>query len=193
MSSMKNLAMISVFIISYLVHQIGSSYYKERIDNNKVNPKVYDIGHRYIPDMSDNKLVELLSHVLAYAPVVYFYFFQKNMFVKYVNLNIFILFLRSISIIVTILPKHKTCDDSNYSWYNLLIGNCYDKIFSGHFSATLLGLLIMHANQFIDLTSLFVVACVQALCIIATRGHYTIDILVAAYVTWTVFKLNLQF
>lgn len=185
--------MISVFFLSYMVHKLGSAYYISRVKQNKTTPKVFDIGHKYIPDLSENKILEILSHILAYSPLFYFYFYHRELLDTYVGLNITILFIRSIFIFVTILPKHKTCDDSIYTLKNLLIGHCYDKIFSGHFSSTLLGLLILQSNNIISLSVSCVLGALQALLIIATRSHYTIDILVAFYVTWTVFKLNLHF
>jgi hypothetical protein len=100
------------------------------------------------------------------------------------------MFIRSITIATTILPKNDTCDDT-LSFRTFFLGGCYDKIFSGHTATTLLLTLIYYREHIINLESLLSINIVNMFFIIATRAHYTVDVLLSIFVTTTIYKLDI--
>lgn len=181
-------ATVVQFGISYLVHRNGSSYYKSRAESGKcVYPKVYDLGHRYLPDLSQNKAALWMSDIMAIVPLVVCYVLGLDTFYK---VWLAVMVFRWLTMSATILPRNKHCDDSSYGVYNLFIGHCYDKVFSGHFAATFLfSLVLYHAGVVTHIPALALYNGMHAWIILATRSHYTIDLIVAALVVFSAHTL----
>jgi len=184
---------ILIFIISGLVcEKTGQKYYDSRICNRKTTPKVYDILHKYLPDLSDNNflgpLKDIYVLVLSLAPFLFFKESGFNTLKEYLILYCFIILTRSIFINLTILPKNKNCENNGD-----LIHGCYDKIFSGHFATLFLATLIFYKHGLITNTFwLSFVNIVNVLLIILTRSHYTSDIAVSFIVTLLFFTNSNQ-
>jgi hypothetical protein len=178
---------------SYIVHLIGKHYYQSRLDRGKTYPKVFDIGHKFIPDYSDNPTLVNLSNILTLLPFFVFVYHKDLKSIQTViSFGLTIHIIRLLFLIVTILPKHKTCDDTNYTWYNIVNGHCYDKVFSGHFAVLLLFVIVLHANYNISLIYIIPYVIVVGMIILSIRSHYTIDLLVATLVTNYVYCHNIQ-
>jgi hypothetical protein len=185
-----------VALSSYLSHINGKNFYNKREDEKKISQKVFDIGHKYIPDLSNYEFYignhKLILHnildILIIIPLIYILIYERELRKYLIVYGLLIFFIRSIFILITILPKHKTCNDENYSFYNLFFGHCYDKIFSGHYSLTLLITILLIKKY----PSLFYYGIIYniiiSLLILSTRSHYTIDILVAFIIT--IFIIN---
>ena len=98
--------------------------------------------------------------------------------------------IRSVSILSTILPSHQKCDKEIYL-SSVFYGGCYDKIFSGHTSFILLLTLLYFREHIINMPTLIALNATNILLILATRSHYTVDILLAIFVTSTIYKINI--
>ena len=203
--NMKKYFVIIIIIVLYLIfHCIlnnfaqnsGELFYKNRIDNNKVTPKVYDIMHKYIPEIKDGEWLTNTIIVLSTIPLFKEYNYQ--LYFDFILLLFIVNFIRDITINLTILPKHKDCSLKNHSEiYKHIAGACYDKIFSGHFAFVFLLSSIYYNNSVItNLPFLIIWNLINAVLIISVRSHYTIDIWVAFLVCFIVFnqysKLNLS-
>ena len=148
-------------------HILGTNYYKNRVI------EIYDIVHQNTPDLYEFEYVVDGSKV--------FYEFSGKM--------LLLLLLRSITIFPTLFPKHKNCCcSSTLSWYQLVRGQCYDKIFSGHMCFTLLGTLYFLREGFITPFSFGLLNSFAAATIIITRSHYTVDVILAFIITYFVFN-----
>jgi hypothetical protein len=101
-----------------------------------------------------------------------------------------IMFIRAFTIISTILPKHQVCSDT-FDVRSYFLGGCYDKIFSGHTSFMLLLTLLYYREHIINEFSLIGINSINILLILATRSHYTVDILLAIFVTTTIFNIKI--
>lgn len=186
-----HMILIIIGTLSYNVHSIGKTYYDSRIKRGKTTQKVFDIGMKYIPDMSDNKiLIKMCDIVSAAIPLLFFW--KSNWNSKYILdyyiILICIFIIRLIFIHITILPKSKNCDDSKYTIDNAMTGHCYDKIFSGHFAV--LFLAVLFAYEYKIFTNMFLISMlllIYSIMIISTRSHYSIDIIVSVIVTKVVF------
>ena len=97
--------------------------------------------------------------------------------------------IRAFTTISTILPKHKICNET-IGIRSLLLGGCYDKIFSGHTSFTLLLTLLYYREHIINLPLLLGINAANILAILATRSHYTVDVLLAIFVTTTIYSIK---
>lgn len=175
------------FAFVYNCHINGSMFYNNRINNGKITPKVFDIGIKYTPNLSNNKLLHMLNDFIAIGIP---FLFGNEVFYEYVKYFLVIVLIRDIFTNVTILPKDKECKDTELSMYSFLTGHCYDKIFSGHFSSFFLLTLILLQKGIIKSTFAIVINILYGLLIISLRSHYTIDIIIAAVVVLSV-KTNL--
>jgi len=174
-------AIISLF--SYLTHLNGNKFYENRIKNNKINPKVYDIGHKYLPNLSENNfLLTTINIFVVIPPLIIFLLYGNDIFYEFIYYFFIIYLIRMIMINLTILPKYKMCEDK-FEIYNLFNGHCYDKIFSGHFASIFLLILIVYKHNIItNIPILIIYGLFNFISILLTRSHYTIDIIVAIIV-----------
>jgi hypothetical protein len=175
--------------LTYSVYATGKHYYDERINENKTRPKVYDLGHRYMPDWHDMKIANVLMDVLPILPL----FLGWNVVYTFLGYIPFLFMIRWITTLVTILPKYKKCDDSKFTMSLGLFGHCYDKIFSGHFAVSVLLSCIVYSKGIIsNLWIIIIYNFLVAFLIIATRAHYTIDIIVSIFVVFVVYQNRLH-
>lgn len=182
-------AYIFVLVIAFIVHLEGKTYYNSRINDNKCNPKVYDFGHKYLPNLSRNTVLPVILNIVPFIPFVFGISFAK----EYSSYFIIIFCLRVLFNLSTILPKHKDCNDGSYTLYNMLFGHCYDKVFSGHFaSSVLISLLLVEKGIIPDVNVHIAFNVFYGLLILMLRWHYSIDLLVAFAVTMLVYQNKLQ-
>jgi len=154
------------------------TYYINRV--NKKNPKVYDIGHKYLPNIEQ---YEYLINLIGLF-IIYWLFYNVSFIVEFIILIILIYIIRIFTIQLTVLPKMKNCSYNNFT----LNGFCYDKIFSGHVAFLFLFTLFLFHYKNISLLSLIFINGLYGLLIIATRAHYTIDVIVSLLVSFIIFQ-----
>jgi len=188
---------IILFIIissfSYLTYINGHNFYENRIKNNKINPKVFDIGHKYLPNLTENNiLLIILNTFVSLSPFIIHFIFGYPILPEFIYYSIIIYLIRMIMINITILPKEKKCYN-HFDFFSLFNGHCYDKIFSGHFASIFLLILILYKNNIItNIPVLSLYAIFNAIFILLIRSHYTIDIIVALFVVILVY-FNIPF
>ena len=173
------LLICTVYITRYLDNN-SETYYKDRI--NKY-PKVYDLGHKYLPNLSHYEYVSNYYMVFFIAIVVLLPICKE-----FIGFMITIILLRLIIIHLTILPKHKYCNIDSQK----IFGGCYDKIFSGHFATIFLITLLLWKHKYISFALLCIINIISVLLILVTRSHYTIDIVVAFFITLFVYQNKLN-
>lgn len=156
------------------------SYYSSRIKNNKTNPKVYDIGHKYLPNIEQ---YEYLVNVILGLSACIFFIYPK-IFLPFFILYLVIIVIRMITIQLTVLPKTTCGIKTSFD----LSGYCYDKIFSGHTAFICLITLFLFNLKKISIIPLVIINVLYGLLIIAVRSHYTIDVFIAFIVTLLIFQ-----
>ena len=171
--------------LTYLVYHQGRSFYANRIDKC-ASPKVYDIGHKVLPDLHGSRMAHATIEMMTLLPIVLAYAWNLKDFYR---LFAIVVAIRWVTTLVTILPKHKHCDDTAMGFHNFMHGHCYDKVFSGHFAASLLMALMLYRSGRVPAWALVAYQAVHALLIIAVRNHYTIDLLVSVFVVMTVLAM----
>ena len=173
--------------LNYTAQQSAISFYDERINNNKTNPKVYDIMHKHLPYWKNNDWLNNLICILTLIPL--FYTNNEDMYFDFVALLLIVNINRDITINLTILPKNKECDLSKRNYlYQGLLGACYDKIFSGHTAFVFLLTLLYYSNSVITNVPVLILWNIfNAISILLIRAHYTIDVVVSFLVCYVVF------
>ena len=190
---LKKLGVIGVIIVIYLLvckkvfHRLEnkSEVFFENI-KSKQKSKIYDIIHNNLP--STRKLMTIVD-ATPFILLVGILFIDVNLFYNIMGFLVTILIFRMFIIHITILPKDKKCDIKKSS---VLSGGCYDKIYSGHFSAVFMCLLSLYMSKYINLFTLLSLSTIFALLIITSRSHYTIDIFVAFLIVVVVYQNNIN-
>ena len=172
--------LLIVNFISFHNETHYESYYASRVKNNKTNPKVYDIGHKYLPNIAQHEYV--LNIILALTACTFFIY--PKIIVPFCILFLIIIIIRTFTIQLTVLPKTTSNIKSSID----LSGYCYDKIFSGHAAFMCLITLLLYNLKKIPIIALFIINILYGLLIIAVRSHYTIDVVVAFIVTLLIFQ-----
>jgi hypothetical protein len=193
------------------VYKKGSKYYNKNLVNNKKNKKyldVWDIIHNNFKDYSNLSYAKNWYTVLFLVPIIMNMNYVSIEFIKEFVLKFcIIVFLRSLTIIVTILPKNTSTQPEKklrlkpkkyekLSLFDKMVsGGCYDKMFSGHFAfGVLLTLLIFKYNivsmNILNVISFVLINMFHLMILSITRSHYTMDMIVSLYVTLFVYNLN---
>ena len=162
------------------IENIGESFYSTNHDF----PKIYDILHENC--MHVDKF-EYASDIIGLILIITLIFLDINMFYNYLGFIIVIFIIRIFTNIVTILPKNNLCiTETGWSFR----GGCFDKLFSGHFSSVFIATLLLYKNNYINIILLVLINLINSLFIILSRNHYTIDIVMAFFVSLFVYQNN---
>lgn len=173
------------------VEKVGEEYYSERIANNKTNPKVYDIAHKYIPYTQSLEFSSEVFLFICTLPLLFSWNYQ--LFEDFLSYYVIVMGLRALFITSTILPKDKTCADDRNPLLCTFTGGCYDKIFSGHFAFLyILSLLYYQYGVITSIPVLVGANLLNAYFILSSRAHYSIDLIVAFFVVSFVFTNKIK-
>jgi hypothetical protein len=173
------------------VQKTGDDFYMDRIDKQKTTPKVYDVMHKVLPKNTGIHWLTNYMLVLSLLPLIFN--FNSDLGYNFLGLLITVNIIRDISINLTILPKDIDCVPDK-TIISHILGSCYDKIFSGHFSFVyILTLLYYSYGYFTSIPLLVSWNIINALIILVSRSHYTIDIVMAFFVCSFVFVQNYNF
>lgn len=185
--SIISLLLIFVLYMNYRTNEIGEEFYFTRKKQKKINPKIYDISHKYLPNLHEyeNNIINIIPLGIALPLIM-----NLKIFIEFITLFIIILIIRSILIYVTILPGHSKCQNSNYSITSL--GGCYDKIISGHTAWVFLASLFLHKYKILSIHSLIMINLLNSMFLLSTRAHYTVDILLGYLLTGLIFQNNIN-
>ena len=162
------------------IENIGESFYSTKHDF----PKVYDILHENCAHVDK---FEYASDIILLILIIILIILDVNMFYNYLGFIIVIFIIRIFVNMLTILPKNNLCSTSNSFSFR---GGCYDKLFSGHFSSVFIATLLLYKNNYINIILLVLINLINSLFIILSRNHYTIDIVMAFFVSLFVYQNN---
>lgn len=159
----------------------------KNVDPNQ--PPLSDLGHNFIPEIN-SKYMLICDIILVFMFMILSIFVDScDIFTDFFKKGSLLLFMRSISILLTDLPQLKAhlCFRNNNKDFNCT----NDYMFSGHTSITLLiALFIANANSYlyIPMVGIYVL---QIFLILSTRMHYSIDVFIATILTTLVYKLQM--
>lgn len=159
----------------------------EKFYQKKENYKrVQDFFHDMFPHYAQ---FEYVPDIISCSLIAYLALMKFNLIYQLSGFIFTLVILRQLVIQMTILPKNEIC---NIKHSSVLRGGCYDKIFSGHFGITFLTTLILYDNRLINKFFAIVINVVNALFMLLSRCHYTIDIIVSILVVVVIYQNNLN-
>ena len=173
---------------NYSAQITGDTFY-----NNKDNPEVYDVLHKMLPNYDQKDWLTDYMALIAFIPLILN--INQEFILEFIGFIIVVYLIRDVIINLTILPKHMNCSirKEKMTNYEYFIGGCYDKIFSGHFSLTMMLTLMYYTYGYVTNIPLLVGwNLINGLIIISTRSHYTIDVVMALFVCLTVFTNDIK-
>ena len=166
-------------IYSHIIHtitdKIGKGHYHDKA-------RLYDVCHNYLPNYEKYEFFVLSGILLKPSHMLVILF-------ELISFLIPIYFVRSIFIILTVLPKSSTCTYSNTAFIN---GGCYDKIFSGHTAFLFILTLLLNKYNIISLPTLILLNFINVAIILLTRTHYTVDIIISFLICYLMYTNNVR-
>jgi hypothetical protein len=158
-------------------------------NNDPQQPPLTDLGHKLIPSIDPNYML-ICDVILVFMFIVMLLFIDSiEVLADFFRKGSLILFLRSISIMLTDLPQLNThlC-----STKNIKDSNCSnDYMFSGHTSITILIALFVAKSNTSLCVPMLLISVLQVILILSTRMHYSIDVFVAIVLTSCMYNLKM--
>jgi hypothetical protein len=184
---------IITIVIYYCIHSFFNNIVQEtgHIFYNKNNiDSIHDFFHDILPDISHNEYIINILGCITLIPII---LTDLDIKTRFLSMIIVVYLIRDITINLTILPKHNKCKKPNNKFLMHIVGGCYDKIFSGHFSIVYLLTLFYYSYGIITSIPLLISwNILNALMLLSTRAHYSIDIVMAFFVCSFVFTNNIE-
>lgn len=179
------IVIIIIFGLNYWCHLIGMDFYKDQ----PTNYKIHDLLHSVLPDLHDYHIsIDIIGFIAVIPAIMYF---NQELTIEFLTKFLIIMLIRAFTIVSTVLPKYERCD-TKFDYRNFILGGCYDKIFSGHFAFLLLITLLLEKYKYISLRTLIVINVIHFVMLLVFRWHYTIDIIIALFVTVVLFHNNIN-
>jgi hypothetical protein len=171
--------LLIIALSSYVTDELGIWFYEMQSNENRI----FDLFHEFTPDFHEYGGIVNLIPLLFLGT---FLFTKGNLIWEFAEKFLILIFLRSLTIFFTILPKHENCS-KRFQWSTCLVGQCYDKIFSGHTALTALAALLLNRGGYIPTWLGILFVSLEVLCILLTRSHYSVDVLFAMVITYLVY------
>ena len=189
-----NLTKCSILFILYAIFLVLHRYNLDNLETKSEKfykkqenyKKVQDIFHSILPHYHK---FEYASDILLVFVMIFLAIMNFSLIYQFGGLVFTLLLLRQLIIQITVLPKNDIC---NIKYSSVFRGGCYDKIFSGHFGITFLATLILFDNGYLNKLTTILINIVNALFILLSRCHYTIDIIVSIFVVIIIYQNNLN-
>jgi sphingomyelin synthase-related protein 1 len=183
-----------VYIIPFIFQTLSNGFLYTMQDRKSNYKPLYDVIISNVPDLSKyNFIPNTLMFILSSFLIIPLYIKPNyNVFISLFKYLSVIIFLRSITTSVTILPSIVNGCKFKMDLITFLNGHCIDKIFSGHTSASLLLVFLYNKYNIITSNLIYVLLFIQillALSLILTKEHYTIDVILGYLITTMILLL----
>lgn len=184
---MENPKVILLMIIAVVITTITQKNVDSVRYSYKCETPLRDALHTRIPSLIRyERLVDIVPFLLLVA-VLYLYIYdnlEQNLIRDAIVYYSILMIIRALVYSVTIIPS-PMCSKRRK---NTAIGGCHDLIYSGHTVATLILAYSLYQHNPDYLGALMVYCILGSLFIIATRSHYTVDVLISYVVVYAFLK-----
>jgi len=190
---MKNIDRTTVSVIACIISiftAIATMYCDHRgFEHYTLEGKtgVHDIGHEIIPELD---LPEWQKKIFEYGWIPFLAMAKHPGKVTTEIALVFatVMMIRLASITMTVLPSPTDKNATELTISKLYGGGVHDKIFSGHTAfATIVALAMIRHGVWNSWGYIYPMA--MGLMMIATRGHYTVDVFLGFVIAYLVFSL----
>ena len=180
----------------YLIFFIITLLIINPISKNIVYNTGKHINHLKLPDIIHNNVDHQYAKQIKYInnifPSLIIFFTIYNVIKKNIITNDLFLLLKYITIALlikivlmnsTVLPdiSGECLDDTKFKnkLYFYFMSGCNDLIFSFHMATVLFCLHILKKNNVINNNTTIILSIIQALLILFSKSHYTVDVLIS--------------
>jgi len=160
----------------YQVYQTGRQ-------NLPFQARLPDVFHAWLPELEPSwmsSLGDLFAYTMCFLPLCLGW--NELWFYDYLMYMLTLQTLRCVCFNVTILPDASQRAHLKPYWKRYLFGGVYDLVFSGHLAYCYAPALFLYRRGVLSAFawhSIWMLFVVSSLQILATRSHYTIDLIVA--------------
>ena len=173
--------LLFIMLSQWAIETLGEQHY-EIGENNTI----FDLAHKVLPDIHQHEwIINVLPVALVFWMVLLpdSYDMLKTVMVLY----LITLSIRVLTAVSTILPKHEKCEVGSKFFNIFQGGGCYDKIFSGHAAFVTLLLLVLLKAGHMSAAVFWLLLAANTFAILATRAHYTVDVVLGILMSYLVF------
>lgn len=178
-----------VFVQTRFIYAKGLERYPGKSDW-----RVYDVGHEVLPDLS--RQAWWLDSLIPCGFIAYLGICGKvGVTADVLSLALPLYLLRMITTMVTIFPSanaNHTCTEATPRLMNYISGVCHDNQFSGHTMLVIILSVVAFKTHPAPLPIIAAVGALEAILLVASRGHYTVDVIVSAVLTYCFLKLDVR-
>lgn len=164
---------------TYFVHYKGKDFYSKQHEKMTGHITLFDSFHQLLPNLSQVEKLEIIFDIVLVLPMIYIFFTNSKASLELLSIALVVFTIRLLFIAATVLPKDQDCKDHSFDLLNFIRGHCYDKVFSGHFSLTLIIAYSLYKYYNIPTIIPIIYTSMSALMILFLRSHYTVDLLVS--------------
>ena len=184
---MENSKVILFLVVAIVITKITTFYVDNVRYSYKCETPLHDALHTRLPNLRRyGRYIDIVPILLGVA-VLYLYIYEhldQELIRDAIIFFSIILIFRAILYSATILPSSFCMKGIK----NIAVGGCHDCICSGHTILTLLLAYVLYQHNPQYQTALMVYCILSSLFIIATRSHYTIDVLISYIVVYAFLK-----
>lgn len=178
-------AVVATFMGNYMVNKIGQRHYD--VDKNTA---IFDFGHIALPRwrVRDHEIA-----IIEGVPLLSFFIGGVQPLLRalpdFMLVYGWVLALRVLTTVATILPKDDECDADKFGLQQVLTGYCFDKLFSGHTAFAVVVALVMVKHGIWNAGVAWIYPAWMGVYLLLTRGHYTSDIILGAVIAYLAFHV----
>lgn len=180
-------AFLATMAGNYAVNKIGQRHYD--VEDQRV---IFDFGHMVLPRwrVRDHEIL-LLEAIPGLSVFIGGVRPLLRALPDFLLVFGWILFLRVLTTVATILPKDEECDADAFGLKQLIGGYCFDKLFSGHTACAVVIAMVLTKHGIWNANLAWLYPAWMGLYLLLTRGHYTSDIILGAIIAFLMTKVVL--
>lgn len=181
-------AFLATIMGNYMVNKIGQEHY-----DTDANTGIFDFGHIALPRWRVREY-----EILLLEGIPLFSFFIRGVqpvlqaVPDFMYVFGWILFLRVLTTVSTILPRDDECDADKFGLKQVIGGFCYDKLFSGHTAFSVVVAMVLVKHSIWNASVAWIYPAWMALYLLLTRGHYTSDVILGAIIAFLMSSVLLR-
>jgi hypothetical protein len=162
-----------------------------------VRNKVFDLFYYLMPKINFSQNILNILNTISIFILILPLFINKTstsnwtLIKTIISIYIPVALIRVITTNLTILPSDIKCNINEFNINELIVGYCYDKLFSGHLAITLVAMYVYYTNNIINKYYAYGNILFIIIYMLLTKGHYTNDLLFSFFVVYFVIKENI--
>lgn len=168
--------------LTYVITQLGAYYSMAYGQDNAESSKIRDLLHEWLPSFGNEWVIANL--ILLFLLGLFWYQSSDEDKIDFLEIAIILFLFRTLTTTITIIPQVNEC---NYR-PGLPTHTCHDMQYSGHTALGTLAFLFLWERTTISHTVLLVGILALYYSIVASRAHYSVDVIMGIFVTVSIYS-----